>query len=225
LAFEAVIRHGSRDPWNTEAAQGKTTAALSASYVGRWKASTAVLAGDLRLAPDGKIIQRAADETTRSSYDSTEQALWTVVAGGGGGANEIAFTTTGLDQIGPYSLPSTSITSSNQPGGFFEIPGCTLLVPQSPQPVWIDILISSIFFGNATGLLLLRLVDDRGAASGGVVGVMNTSFESPNIDKAVGPLRVRLDPNTPSRDYRLEVASLQGGNFYLRQTAMSAMEV
>lgn len=63
--------------------------ALSASYVSKWKASTAYLATDIVLAPDGKVIQRNADGTSRSTYDTTEQGRWTVVTGGTSGGFDI----------------------------------------------------------------------------------------------------------------------------------------
>lgn len=48
----------------------------------KWAAATAVTAGEIVVAPDGKTIQRTASGTTRANYDATEQALWAVVSGG-----------------------------------------------------------------------------------------------------------------------------------------------
>lgn len=60
---------------------GAVASDLSASYVGKWKASTAYLATDIRMAPDGRTIRRNADGTSRATYDATEQAAWTVIGG------------------------------------------------------------------------------------------------------------------------------------------------
>lgn len=75
----------------------------------RWAASTAVVATELRLAPDGKIIQRNANGTTRSTYDSTEQALWTVVSGGGSGGGVSSVNT----RTGAVTLTSTDVGLAN----------------------------------------------------------------------------------------------------------------
>lgn len=59
-------------------------AALRAALVPFWAATETVTAGTVRMDPTGHTITRNANGTTRASYDSTEQALWTVVSGGGG---------------------------------------------------------------------------------------------------------------------------------------------
>lgn len=55
--------------------------AARAALVPFWAAGEAVVAGAIRIAPDGKTIQRTADGTTGASYDATEQAAWTPVTG------------------------------------------------------------------------------------------------------------------------------------------------
>lgn len=57
--------------------------ALSA-FVSKWQAAKAYASGYITLSPDGKIIQRNTTGTSRSTYDTTEQAEWTVETGGVG---------------------------------------------------------------------------------------------------------------------------------------------
>lgn len=80
---------------------------LAASFAQRWKASTAVLADDIRIAPTGETIKRVADGTTRVSYDATEQTAWTVVGGGGGA---VSLTDNG---DGTATLTGVSATDNN----------------------------------------------------------------------------------------------------------------
>lgn len=56
------------------------------TFVPRWKAATAVLAGALAVSPTGQTIQRIANGTTGATYDTAEAALWTVATGSGGSA-------------------------------------------------------------------------------------------------------------------------------------------
>lgn len=48
-------------------------------YAPKWKAQTAVIAGQVVVAPNGVSIARIANGTTRASYDATEAALWNPV--------------------------------------------------------------------------------------------------------------------------------------------------
>lgn len=58
--------------------------ALRAALVPFWAAGETVTAGTVRMAPTGETIRRTADGTTGATYDATEAALWSVVAGAGG---------------------------------------------------------------------------------------------------------------------------------------------
>lgn len=63
---------------------GSTVTSLNNAFAGRWQAAHAYLANDVVVAPDGSVIERNAAGTSRSTYDTTEQAAWTVTAGGSG---------------------------------------------------------------------------------------------------------------------------------------------
>ena len=84
----------------------ETAIALSASIDGRapafWQPSTVVTAGTVRTAPDGSVISRNADGTTRSSFDPTEQAAWTVIISKAGTLAQVA-----LSGSYGYELKST----------------------------------------------------------------------------------------------------------------------
>jgi hypothetical protein len=58
-----------------------TQPAADSRYLRDWVGAEVLTAGAVRLAPDGHVIVRTADGTTRSTYDSTEQAAWTAIGG------------------------------------------------------------------------------------------------------------------------------------------------
>lgn len=55
---------------------------LGATYAPLWKPSTAYPAGTPALLPDGTTGTRTTTGTSRPAFDSTEEAAWTVAAGG-----------------------------------------------------------------------------------------------------------------------------------------------
>jgi hypothetical protein len=52
---------------------------LRAALVPFWAAGETVIAGTIRMSPDGETIERIADGTTGATYDATEAGAWTVV--------------------------------------------------------------------------------------------------------------------------------------------------
>lgn len=59
-----------------------TQAAGDSRYLRAWLGGETLIAGAVRMTADGHIIVRNSNGTTRSTYDGTEAALWTVVGGG-----------------------------------------------------------------------------------------------------------------------------------------------
>jgi hypothetical protein len=90
-----------------ETAAGTSVFAVAqrAASVPKWKPSTAVVAGEVWMAPDGKTISRNSDGTTRASYDSTEQALWTVTSGGN--VADASTTTKGIVELATSAETTT----------------------------------------------------------------------------------------------------------------------
>jgi hypothetical protein len=69
-----------------------TQAAGDSRYVRDWAGAETVTAGAVRMAPDGHVLVRTANGTTRSSYDATEVAAWTQVGGSGAVASVVGQT-------------------------------------------------------------------------------------------------------------------------------------
>ncbi|WP_052067993.1 hypothetical protein [Rhodococcoides fascians] len=57
-------------------------AALDQSYAPLWRPSTVYAAGAPVILPNSKTATRTANGTSRAQFDATEEALWTVTAGG-----------------------------------------------------------------------------------------------------------------------------------------------
>lgn len=66
----------------TRVVAGATAAALNATYVPRWKATTAYLAGDKVLSPAGDVVSAKVDFTSGASYSAANWDLSTTYATG-----------------------------------------------------------------------------------------------------------------------------------------------
>lgn len=73
---------------------GGFSEALAAGYAAVWAPGIAFVAGDVRQAPDGSMIRRTADGTSRATFDATEQAAWTAVLASAGTVENDALTAT-----------------------------------------------------------------------------------------------------------------------------------
>lgn len=73
------------------AASAAAIAAVATVAISTWQATTSVVAGQAKQAPDGSIILSNATRTTRASFDATEQTFWTVVFAKTGTLDQIAF--------------------------------------------------------------------------------------------------------------------------------------
>ena len=62
---------------------GLSEAEADTRYAPLWQPNKAYLAGDPVLLPNGSTGTRTTDGTSRATFDATEEAAWTVAAGGG----------------------------------------------------------------------------------------------------------------------------------------------
>ena len=86
--------------------------ALGAAFVPFWAPSETVATGTVRVDATGHLITANSNRTTRASYDTTEQAAWTVVSGGGGGGA----VTSVAGRTGVVVLTSTDLSDSTATG-------------------------------------------------------------------------------------------------------------
>jgi hypothetical protein len=84
-----------------------TQTSLNNSFPQFWKPNETVTSGAIRISPDGSIIQRNANGSTRSSYDATEIALWTVR----GGVSQSEVSELVRDTMGTALIPGSSNVS------------------------------------------------------------------------------------------------------------------
>ncbi|WP_310962166.1 hypothetical protein [Nocardioides terrisoli] len=86
-----IGKPGPAGPTGPEGRQGPPGPGTGA---GAWQPTTAYTAAQVVQAPDGSMIRRVADGTSRASFDATEQAAWTAVLASSGTVENDALTAT-----------------------------------------------------------------------------------------------------------------------------------
>lgn len=80
-AVESAVVEAELDDPNSTVSQKMRKAGVLLPF---WSPGELVTANTIRVAPDGRILSRIADGTTRSAFDPTEVATWNIVSSGGG---------------------------------------------------------------------------------------------------------------------------------------------